>query len=126
MLVFHDMAECRIGDLHRVAQRYIQVDEKRVVQDQVKPLNNIGVDLLNIWKKFEYPQDKAGLIAKDADLLEMALTAWEYYKKGYHSTQDWIDTISISLKTHSAKKILECIIKNDPVTWWKSLKKLPG
>jgi putative hydrolase of HD superfamily len=126
MLVFHDMAESRIGDLHRVAQRYIQVDEQRVVQDQVKPLKNIGLDLLNIWKKFEYPQDKAGILAKDADLLEMALTAREYYKKGYQSTQDWINTISTSLKTHSAKKLLSCIIETDPVTWWEELKKKPG
>lgn len=125
MLVFHDMAECRIGDLHRVAQRYIQIDEKIVVQDQVKPLKNIGEDLLAFWKKFEYPQDKAGLLAKDADLLEMALTAREYYKKGYHSTQDWINTISTSLKTQSAKKLLACIIETDPVAWWKTLKKIP-
>ncbi len=125
MLVFHDMAECRIGDLHRVAQRYTEIDEERVVKDQVKPLKNIGADILNIWKKFEYPKGKAGLIAKDADLLEMALTAREYYERGYHSTQDWINNISKSLKTQSAKKLLACIIELDPVAWWKTLKKIP-
>jgi len=122
MLVFHDMAECRIGDLHRVAQRYAQIDEARVVKDQVKPLKNMGADLLNIWKKFEYRKGTAGLLAKDADLLEMALTAREYYERGYHSTQDWINNISKSLQTKSAKKLLACIMESNPVKWWKALK----
>jgi len=125
MLVFHDMAECRIGDLHRVAQRYAHIDEERVVKDQVKPLKNMGVDILRMWKKFEYRKGKAGRLAKDADLLEMALTAREYYERGYHSTQDWINNISKSLYTKSAKKLLACIIESSPVAWWKTLKKIP-
>jgi putative hydrolase of HD superfamily len=122
MLVFHDMAETRIGDLHRVAQKYVHCDEEQVVQDQVKLVKNSGTDILNLWKKFEYKKNKAGLLAKDADLLEMAFTAREYYEKGYYATKDWIKNISKTLKTKSAKKILEAIIESNPNNWWKTLK----
>lgn len=123
ILVFHDMAECRIGDLHRVAKRYLDADEKKVVMDQVKELGDLGDDILRIWQRIE-AKDDAGILAKDADLLEMAFTAKEYMEEGFEQAKDWIEKISKKLNTESAKKLIEELKRQRCLEWWQGLKKV--
>lgn len=49
MLVFHDIGECRIGDLHKIAIRYAQADEERAVREQTQPLEETGKEILRLW-----------------------------------------------------------------------------
>ena len=67
---------------------------------------------------------KAGIIARDADLLEVAATAKELYEKGYEYAKDWIKNVSLKLRTKSAKKLLEEMEKVNSNEWWQGLKKL--
>ena len=62
-------------------------------------------------------------IPKDADLLEMAVTAIELQKRTNIDTSDWINNTEKRLKTQSAKKLLECLKSCNPNEWWKDLKK---
>jgi len=124
MLVFHDIAECRIGDLHKVAKRYVDADEERVIEEQSKSLGEIGEDIFKIWREFESLKGRAGIIAKDADLLEMAFTAKEYIEIGFESAKDWIVRISQRLKTRSAKQLMDALTKTTCNEWWQGLKKL--
>ena len=121
--VFHDINECRIGDIHKIGKKYTDSDDEKAVTEQTKDLGEIGIDLLNIWKKTAYQNSTAGLIAKDADLLEMAVTAKEYIDRGYSDASEWIENISNELKTESAKKLLNEIKKANSNSWWKNLKK---
>ncbi|HMA83631.1 MAG TPA: HD domain-containing protein [Candidatus Thermoplasmatota archaeon] len=124
MLVFHDIGECRIGDVQKVANRYIQSDERRAVSDQLEPLNDIGTRIFRLWDEIESQDSKKGIIAKDADLLELALTACEYKKQGFTAADDWLEKTRKRLNTSSAKKLLESFIETDPISWWDGLKQL--
>jgi putative hydrolase of HD superfamily len=124
IVAFHDIGECRIGDLHKVAQRYVEGNEERAVEDQTKPLGEIGQEILDYWKQIEHLSTTAGIIAKDADLLEQLVTAKEYLEIGYSSCQDWIDNIQKVLRTNSAKKLAEEIVQTNSTDWWAGLKKL--
>lgn len=124
ILIFHDIGECRIGDVHKVARRYIDADEERAVREQVERLGEIGKDILTMWRKMDQLEGKAGAIAKDADLLEMAFTAREYIEIGFTAANDWVDKISKKLKTKSAKRLLEELKNSNCVEWWQGLKKL--
>ena len=124
MLVFHDIGECRIGDVQKVANRYIQSDERRAVSDQLEPLNDIGTLIFRLWDEIESQDSKKGIIAKDADLLELALTACEYKKQGFTAADDWLEKTRKRLNTSSAKKLLESFIETDPISWWDGLKQL--
>ncbi len=123
MLVFHDIEECRIGDVHKVANRYISFNEKRVIEEQTKELGTIGKDIEQLWKEVENKSSIAGKIAKDADLLEAAFTAKEYKEKGYPLMDLWMKNYMQFLSTKSAKELLEELIKSDTIWWWKDLKK---
>jgi putative hydrolase of HD superfamily len=124
MLVFHDIGETRIGDIHKIACRYLQDDESQAVHDQLQGLEDIGSDLFSLWEQIETRNTVAGVIAKDADLLEMVATAREYERLGYHGARDWIERTSQRLKTSSAKQLLHALTKRHPDTWWKDLKKI--
>jgi putative hydrolase of HD superfamily len=124
MLVFHDMGECRVGDIHKIANRYIEVDEAQAVKDQLSKLPEFSKELYSFWEETETQKTVAGTIAKDADLLEQAVTAKEYIEKGHKFAQDWINNISKKIQTQSAKKILKDISKANSNDWWQGIKKI--
>jgi len=125
MLIFHDMAETRIPDVHKVANRYITKDEIVVVKDQTEKLGPAGEKILAYVKQVEEKSTTAGIIAKDADLLETAVTAREYIERGHPIAQDWIDNVNKRLKTESAKRLLSKLHDVKPTDWWQGLKKIP-
>jgi len=124
MLVFHDMGECRIGDIHKVGKRYTHTDETTVIKDQIKRLQDAGEKIFTLWKQMETRETPAGIIAKDADLLELAATACEYKAVGYHAAEDWLINTEKRLQTISAKKLFDALRKTDPASWWAGLKKI--
>jgi putative hydrolase of HD superfamily len=123
MLVFHDIGECRIGDIHKVANRYVKADEEQAVKDQLRPLED-GQELLEIWKQAENRSSVPGVIAKDADYLEKAFTAKEYMEMGHKAADDWINNVRKHLQTASAKELLEEMVKMTSTDWWNGLKKI--
>jgi putative hydrolase of HD superfamily len=124
MIVFHDIGECRVGDIHKIATRYIKVDESQAVKEQTKPLEKLGKEIYNLWECAETQKNIAGKIAKDADLLEQAVTAKEYIEKGNKFAQNWIDNISKKLLTKTAKTLVKALEKSSAHNWWKEIKKI--
>ncbi len=124
MLVFHDVGEARIGDMHKIANRYISADERNAVKDQLKLLDEDGEKLFDLWDEMETLHTVAGRIAKDADLLEMAATACEYQKRGYSEAADWLEKTEKRIQTESAKSLFNVLLSTDPDHWWQDLKKV--
>jgi putative hydrolase of HD superfamily len=122
--LFHDIGETRIGDQHKVAARYGELDEARAVQEQCAPLAEMGSKVLEMWEQIESRSTPSGIIAKDADLVELAITAKEYIEMGHQEAQDWIDSALARVKTDSAKKLMAAIPTSNSKTWWKGLKSI--
>ncbi len=128
MLVWHDIAETRVGDMHKVATRYITNKmeiEERVMQDQFREID-FGTDILELFHEYEHRATLEGMIAKDADYLEQAFQAKKYMELGYAETEDWIINIGKALKTESAQKLWKELQVTGFTDWWKkeNLKKL--
>lgn len=122
ILVFHDIGETRIGDLHKVAARYVEVDEERAVREQLAHLDHLGEMIFASWHTMEAKTTIAGIIAKDADYLEQAITAKEYMEVGYPTTIDWIKNTRKRVQTQSAKRLIDKLLKAKTTDWWKDLK----
>lgn len=125
MLVFHDNGEIRIGDLHKVAARYIdsRKAEESAFQDQANNLPKEAKEsLIKYFKETEERNTKEGIIAKDADWLESAFSAKELYDLGNELAIDWIDNIEKAIETDSAKEILKTMKKTKFTDWWMGLK----
>lgn len=124
MLVFHDLPEARIGDMHKVTANYIEKDhaEKAVAEDQAKFLpDNISKEYVALIGEFNDLKTSEAIVARDADWLEVAIQAKEYMDAGNKNVQSWIDRVRTVLKTESAKSILEEIEQSGQ--WWDGLKK---
>lgn len=124
MVVFHDNGEARIGDVHKVANRYVDVDEARAVREQLAQLGSISDQVFDLWLQVEDRTTTAGIIAKDADLLEQAVMAKELIERGYTAAQTWIDNISRAVQTASAKQLVGALHEISDYDWWQGLKKL--
>jgi len=121
MLVFHDCAESRVGDLHLIAKEYVKSDQEQAVNEQLAGLGESGKELQVLWKQVEERSSEAGRIARDADELEQALCAREYMLQGFHSAKSWLENIAEVLHTDSARALLSELEESDPHEWWKGI-----
>ena len=125
MCLFHDLHEARTNDLHKVAQKYINLEEAgdKATQDQLEPLKDpIGKDIADALGELTNQESKESVVAKDADILECAMQAREYQVQGYDGAVDWLDRADDRLKCESSKKLLAILKQSDPNEWWKKLK----
>lgn len=115
--VFHDAAEARIGDFHRVASKYVKGKkeaEKKAFEDQWKNLP-FGLPELTAEEK---------TVLKDADCLECALQAAEYEATGYPLAREWREGAGEELKLESSKKLFKEF--KSVGRWWEGLKEKAG
>jgi putative hydrolase of HD superfamily len=124
ILLFHDIGETRVGDIHKLANRYISVDEEHAVKEQVSRLGSFGDEVLHLWEQVESRSTPAGVIAKDADLLELAVRACEYMRQGFSDAKEWFDAAAQRVQTKSAKELIAKLPEVSPTAWWHGLKKI--
>ena len=122
MLVFHEIGEARIGDLHRLAKSYVNADERRAVSDQLKTFGKLGENILSLWDEIENQETVAGKIAKDADWLEQSVTAKEYMEQGFKKARIWIENGLKMSHTKTARALTKKLLKMNSKDWWISLK----
>lgn len=125
--LFHDNAECRITDLHRVARRYINTKEgeTKAYKEQVSGFPpETAKELTSLFMEFENAKTREGILARDADMLETAFQAKEYLELGYKACQDWLDNTEKVIKSKSAKSLFKTMKKTGFAEWWTGLKNI--
>jgi len=126
MCLFHDNAEVRIGDHHKIMARYMDTKkaEKLATKEQLENLpKKIAQKLEKISTEFNEKKSPEAIVAKDADLLELALQSKEFLELGYRGKQDWLDNIKATIQTKSAKEFFTAIVNGSMNDWWQGLKK---
>lgn len=123
MGIFHDIAACRILDLHKVTERYVTVSERKSVEDQLEKLPELKTKIMSLWDQVEEKNTTAGIIAKDADILEVAVSAKEYMETGYIEAKDILTNSEKRLRTESGKNLYKVLLISNSKSWWKGLKK---
>ncbi len=127
MVLIHDNGEARVGDQHKLAARYFDINqaEHKAFGDQLEMLGSkVKEKWQEYFNEFENRNTKEGIIAVDANWLEVAFQAKEYVDLGNEAAQDWINNVEKALETESAKKLLQ-EMKNVKFTdWFNGLKKM--
>ena len=116
MLLFHDVHEARLGDVHKVSRKYVSTEEISAAKDAFSkiPFEN---DYLELFKEFFEGESREAAVARDADLLELIAQAKEYLDLGNKYAVKWIENAKKSLQTESAKKIAKEIEETDSCKW---------
>lgn len=115
--LFHDFGEARTADLDYISQKYSKTDELSAIKDAVKDLS-FGERIINAFKETEGRTTPEGIIAKDADQIELLCTLREIIDNGNKQASDWIPPLLKRLKTQSAKEIARVMLKTAPNDWW--------
>jgi putative hydrolase of HD superfamily len=129
--IFHDLPEARIGDAHAVVKRYwknLSEDEDRARAEQNACLptgrsRKLIEELGSEWSACRTPEAMA---ARDADYLECAIQALEYFWQERSVAQEWVDSNVRRLKTSTGKRLgkaLQHVFAKGRWeglrTWWK-------
>lgn len=120
--LFHDSAETRLNDLHRLGKQYVEWSEaeERVHRDQTSGLpRDVRERLAGLFKDYHSQGTPESRIARDADRLECLIQAREYQEEGYAATDEWIDRSQGELRTPSAKRLADAVLRKSPASWRK-------
>ena len=126
MALFNDIHESRINDLHKMGHYYIDFKdaEKKVFKDQIKFLDKkVSAELERFRREYEVQTSKAGIVARDADILECLLQAKEYVAQGFPGAKKFFRQAPAHLKTKTAKKMWQQIKNWDSSRWWEEVVK---
>ncbi len=129
LCLFHDAAESRVGDLHRINSRYLESGdaEARAFCDQAQRLpQGVREQVLALFEEFRTMETREAQLARDADLLECLVQAREYQAQGCSSVTDWINNAHAQLSSDSARQLAEACMEMDPKAWWHGLKITPS
>jgi len=125
MLVIHDNGETRVGDFNKLSSSYFEnykQAEQKAFLDQIE---NLGEKIKEKWagyfEEIGNKKTKEGIIAKDADLLEVAFQAKEYFDLGHEDAKLWFINIGNEVQTESAKKLFEIMKQTKFSDWWQQI-----
>jgi putative hydrolases of HD superfamily len=117
MCMLHDISESRISDLNYVHQKYVKKEENQAVKDLAGSLP-FGNDIIEVIHEYEARETKEAILAKDADNLEWIFSLKEQQDTGNSRAKQWVLSAIRRLKSESAKRIAEEMLKTDSNEWW--------
>lgn len=115
--LFHDLGEARAIDLDYISQKYSKTNELQAIKDAVKGLS-FGPRIVKSFLEVEEKSTKEGIIAKDADQLELLCSLKEIMDTGNTQAAAWVAPLIKRLKTESGKALAEQILATDTNDWW--------
>ena len=102
--LYHDFGEARGSDLDYISQQYSTSDETSAIKDATNTLP-IADRVMRGFVETEEQDTKEGVIAKDADNLELLLTLREILENGNQQAKEWVPSVFKRLKLESSGKL---------------------
>ena len=124
MTLLNDVHEARITDLHKMAQRYFDIEkaEDSSYREQIGSLPpDIKSELSLLRREYTAQKTKESIVARDADILECLVQAKEYHDFGYARAHQFMRKAPEFLKTKSARRLWRLAKDKDLNSWWLGL-----
>ncbi len=131
--LFHDLPEARIGDAHAVVKRYwknISADEQRARDEQnaTLPEGRGRIRIEELGREWVTGRTLEAQSARDADYLECAIQALEYFWQEKSVAREWVDSNVKRLQTRTGKRLGKALKQvfekgkwESLRTWWKTI-----
>jgi len=119
MLLHHDLAEARTGDLNYVHKRYSRAQEKKALEHQARELPPaVAQSLLELVEEFNANQTPEARLAQDADQLDLLVELKEQKDLGNPYAARWIHYALKRLQTEPGRELAQSILETDWSEWW--------
>lgn len=117
LVMFHDLPEARTSDLNYENQKYVTVNDEKVLSDLERELP-YGAEIVTYIREFEARATTLAKIANDADQLELLCMLKQERDLGNARADDWFPPLLGRLKTEQGKKLAEEILATRSDEWW--------
>ncbi len=118
MSLFHDFAEARTGDIYKLADLYVQADEKKAINDAFWGLPD-GNKLADITREYEKEKTLEAKIVHDADTLALMLELKQLMENGNINAKEWFEGNFDALRLNESKKLAQQLKSTNSQDWWK-------
>ncbi len=120
MVMMHDIAESRTGDVDYLSRQYVERNEELGIKDMLAG-TALEAEFLSLWREYEDRVTLESKIVKDADNLDVDFELAEQASSGNPLQKKWQDNrlfVSESkLYTETAKHIFRQLAIADPHDW---------
>ena len=120
LVLVHDIAESRTGDVDYLARQYVVRNEELGIKDMLAG-TGLEKEFLALWEEYETRETLEAKIAKDADNLDVDFELAEQASKGSPLKADWHDNrvfvAKEKLYTPTAKRLFDQLISANPHDW---------
>lgn len=119
IVLFHDAAEARLNDLHRLGKRYVDWDEaqdRAAAEQEARLPRRLQAKLTSLRSEAKALRTREAQLAHDADRLECLFQACEYAAIGY-PVEEWIESSVAALLTSAARKLAAEARRTKPASW---------
>jgi len=119
MLLHHDLAEARTGDLNYVHKQYSTAHEERATDDQTRNLPpQAAAEVRSLVEEFNARATDEALLAHDADQLDLLLELKEQQDLGNPYASQWIHYALKRLATAGGRELAQAVLDTDWTEWW--------
>jgi putative hydrolase of HD superfamily len=129
LCLFHDIQETRVSDLNPLTKKYFdQESAESTARDELCEAlsNRVSHNLGTLFAEYSGKASREAIIARDADLLECILQAYEYKEAGFRGADGFISgdsRLQLQLKSNSACRLARLAENRSPSEWWKTITK---
>jgi putative hydrolase of HD superfamily len=120
MVMIHDIAESRTGDVDYLSRQYVERNEELGIKDMLEG-TVLEKEYLSLWEEYEKKSSKEAQIVKDADNLDIDFELAEQEAIGLSLPKQWHDNREFvsekRLYTKTAKEMFKALKTKDPHAW---------
>jgi putative hydrolase of HD superfamily len=120
LVLIHDIAESRTGDVDYLARQYVERNEQLGIQDMLAG-TSIEKEFYELWQEYEDRQTIEAKIAKDADNLDIDFELAEQASKGSALQESFKSNRAFVAKerlyTKTAKQLFDQLGTANPHDW---------
>ena len=117
MCLFHDLHETRTGDFNYVNKMY-NSSRDRQAQSDAWSGTGLGKDVLELLSEMEEAASLEGVLAQDADQLDLILSLKQEQDLGNPYARKWIAHALDRLRSDLGRDLARVITRTDHTDWW--------
>jgi putative hydrolase of HD superfamily len=119
LLLHHDLAEARTGDLNYMNKRYCSADEGKALEHATRELPPaMARRIKELTDEFNQGQTPEARLAQDADQLDLIIELKEQQDLGNPYAKHWIHYALKRLGTEAGRELAHTVLTTDWTDWW--------
>lgn len=126
MAAFHDLPEARTGDSNWHQKEYVEQNENKAWNGQLKLLGKESIEIRQLIKDYKERISFESQLAKDADNIDYALTIKELALTGNEEAKRRLkedNYLADLMYTSIGKKVMKEVLRSKPNDWYQEYRK---